>query len=101
MNDTIINLLVILVFETLVLGVTIINLLCGLNKGVERKINSVYDLIFDIKKEAFIKPKAHKPKNIKQSDLEYGECPQCGNRVYSTDEICKCGQKLDWSENNG
>ena len=93
------TLLVVLVSETFVLGFTIINLLCGLNKGVERKIDSVYDLIFDIKKEAFIKPKAHKPKNTKQSDLMYGECPQCGERVYSTDKTCKCGQKLDWSDN--
>lgn len=25
-------------------------------------------------------------------------CPQCGNLLKRTDNICKCGKEIDWSE---
>lgn len=62
----------------------------ALEKQIPRKVNNLSEIYLDFGVGKKIKVGA------------YGNCPNCNYNIDIVDKYCtRCGQKLDWSEENG
>lgn len=78
-----------------------IKLLDMLHGMIEDNLGSDYDTAFKMAIEALGEPIPKKIKNkTKRPNAIYGNCPIC-NRTLLKENYCpRCGQALDWSDEN-